>query len=154
MPKMEREEKIWLGIIALFAIIFNLVTLSPLIPWIEWDLYGKVQPSMTVRVVMYDHKFFLIKDGKEVPLEKGSIVIKKDTPVEFIATSKDLTYGFGVFSDETGQMQFQMQVIPKYENRMVWVFKDEGSYTVRSTEYSGPEHPKMFVEGAIEVVGG
>ncbi len=154
MPKMEREEKIWLGIIALFAVTFNALTLSPLVPWIEWDLYGKYKPQEVIRVVVKDHKFYVVKGGKEEPLKKGSIVIAKEVPVEFVVTSEDLTYGFGVFNDATKQMVFQMQVVPKYENRIVWVFKEEGSYTVRSTEYSGPEHPKMFVEGAIRVVRG
>jgi hypothetical protein len=67
------------------------------------------------------------------------------------ATSKDVTYGLGVFRTD-GSMVFQMQVLPGYENSMVWEFDAPGSYDIRSTEYSGPEHPHMFVEDAIRVV--
>jgi len=151
--RMEKEEKIWLGIIALVAIIFNAVTLSPLVPWVHWDLFNPPQPKQIIRVHMRDHKFFLVEEGEMKPLKAGTISIKAGVPVKFVVTSEDLTYGFGVFDPE-GRMVFQMQVIPKYENSMVWIFDEPGYYTVRSTEYSGPQHPYMFVEGAIQVLGG
>ncbi|OQY19782.1 MAG: cytochrome C oxidase subunit II, partial [Anaerolineaceae bacterium 4572_32.1] len=62
----------------------------------------------------------------------------------------DVTYGFGVFRPD-GTMVFQMQVVPGYENRILWKFDAPGTYDVRSTEYSGPRHPEMFIEDAIRV---
>ncbi len=153
MVKMEREEKIWLGIIALFAIVFNIVTLSPLVPWVHWDIFSPPQPKKVIRIEMEDHKFFLIDGGERKPLKAGTISVEANVPIKFVVTSKDLTYGFGVFDPE-GRMVFQMQVLPNYENSMVWIFDKPGYYTVRSTEYSGPEHPYMYVEGAIQVKGG
>jgi cytochrome c oxidase subunit 2 len=49
-------------------------------------------------------------------------------------------------------MVFQMQVIPGYENRLVWKFDAPGTYDVRSTEYSGPRHSEMFLKDAIRVI--
>jgi cytochrome c oxidase subunit 2 len=49
-------------------------------------------------------------------------------------------------------MLFQIQVLPNYSNEIVWIFDEPGSYTIRSTEYSGPEHPSMVVPDAITVV--
>jgi cytochrome c oxidase subunit 2 len=71
--------------------------------------------------------------------------------VEFTATSRDVTYGLGAFRPD-GTMVFQMQVIPGYENRLVWKFDAPGTYDVRSTEYSGPRHSEMFVKNAIRVI--
>lgn len=70
--------------------------------------------------------------------------------VEFMATSKDVTYGFGVFRKD-GTLVFQMQVLPGMTNRIVWKFDTAGSYDVRSTEYSGPRHSEMLVPDAIRV---
>ena len=153
MVKMEREEKIWLGIIATFAIIFNVVTLSPVVPWVQWDLFAPPKPEKVVKIHIEDHKFYLVADGQRKPLTAGAIRIKAGVPVKFVATSGDLTYGFGVFDADDGKMEFQMQVVPKYTNEIVWIFQEPGTYNVRSTEYSGPEHPKMFVGGAIIVEG-
>jgi cytochrome c oxidase subunit 2 len=62
-----------------------------------------------------------------------------------------VTYGFGVFRPD-GTMVFQMQVIPGHENSILWKFDSPGPYDVRSTEYSGPRHPEMFVANAIQVI--
>ncbi len=67
-----------------------------------------------------------------------------------MATSTDVTYGFGVFRpDHT--MVFQMQVLPGRENSILWKFDQPGTYDVRSTEYSGPRHSEMYVPNAIRV---
>jgi len=70
--------------------------------------------------------------------------------VEFKATSADVTYGFGVFRQDNS-MVFQMQVVPDGDNHIVWKFDEPGSYTVRSTEYSGPGHSAMVLPDAILV---
>jgi len=93
-------------------------------------------------ITICDYKFTLPADG---------ISARVGEPVEFVASSCDVTYGFGVFC-KTGRMLFQMQVLPNYENRIIWIFDEPGSYTIRSTEYSGPQHPFMVVPDAITVV--
>jgi heme/copper-type cytochrome/quinol oxidase subunit 2 len=49
-------------------------------------------------------------------------------------------------------MLFQIQVLPGYSNEIIWIFDETGSYTIRSTEYSGPQHPNMVLFDAIRVV--
>jgi cytochrome c oxidase subunit 2 len=79
------------------------------------------------------------------------IQVKQNELVEFVASSKDVTYGLGVFRS-SDPIVFQMQVVPGYQNAILWRFDEPGTYNVRSTEYSGPRHPQMFVRDAIRVL--
>lgn len=139
---MDRTEKLWFGFLILVAIGVNIVTLTPLVPWQEWTLWSNPAPAQRVSVEFEDYEIHLPGQGIEV--QAGEFV-------EFVATSSDVTYGFGVFRPD-GTMVFQMQVVPGYENAMTWKFDQPGTYDVRSTEYSGPRHSEMFVPGAISVV--
>lgn len=139
---MERAEKRWLVFLILVALAINAVTLSPLVPWQRWLVWSRPSPDERVRVEMADYTMGLPPGGVELPAGRY---------VEFVATSRDVTYGFGVFRQD-GTLVFQFQVIPGYENRIVWKFDVPGSYDVRSTEYSGPRHPEMFVRNAIRVI--
>lgn len=139
---MDREERIWLGVLVVVFLLVNAVTLSPVVPWQRWMLWDRPTPQQQVRVEFAD---------SEIRLPPQGIRVKAGEFVEFVATSRDVTYGFGVFRKD-GRMVFQMQVVPGYENRIVWKFDEPGLYDVRSTEYSGPRHPEMFVPDAIQVV--
>jgi cytochrome c oxidase subunit 2 len=138
---MERSERNWLFVLAAVALLFNVVTLSPLVPWQQWMLWSHPTPGQRITVEFANYQIKLPPQG---------IVVKAGQFVEFVATSRDVTYGFGVFQPN-GPMLFQMQVIPGYDNRILWKFDTPGTYDVRSTEYSGPRHPEMFVQGAIRV---
>ncbi|HET7011244.1 MAG TPA: hypothetical protein VFI11_10745 [Anaerolineales bacterium] len=139
---MDVRERRWLYVlIAVFA-VFNVVTLSPVVPWQRWLLWEKPTPSQQVNFVFENY---------QIGLPSEDIEVKVGEPVEFTASSKDVTYGLGVFRAD-GSMVFQMQVIPGYQNSIVWEFDAPGSYDIRSTEYSGPDHPRMFVAQAIRVV--
>lgn len=140
---MERAEKRWLAILILIAVAFNVITLSPIVPWQRWLVWSTPQPVAEFHITVSNYTFQFPAGGMQAPLNQ---------PVRFVATSLDVTYGFGVFRKDGG-MLFQMQVLPGYENAIVWVFDTAGSYDVRSTEYSGPLHPSMFVPDAIQVVG-
>lgn len=139
---MDREERVWFGVLIVVALVFNVVTLSPLVPWQEWLLWSRPAPDKQVSITF---------ESYEIRLPSEKIEIKADEFVEFVATSRDVTYGFGVFRPD-GTMVFQMQVIPGHENKIVWKFDAPGAYDVRSTEYSGPRHPEMFIENAIQVI--
>lgn len=139
---MEREEKIWLGILVVVFVIVNVITLSPLVPWQAWMVWSRPRPEASFHIVYQNYTIHLPPEG---------IQIKAGEFVEFIATSEDVTYGFGVFRKD-GKMLFQMQVVPGHNNRMVWRFDEPGWYDVRSTEYSGPRHSSMVVADAIHVL--
>lgn len=138
---MDRRERRWLYVLIAVFLVFNVVTLSPLVPWQKWLLWSHPTPDQRVSIEM---------EGYEIRLPAEGIEVKVDEYVEFTVTSEDVTYGFGVFRPG-GTMVFQMQVIPGYENRILWKFDAPGTYDVRSTEYSGPRHPEMFIEDAIRV---
>lgn len=139
---MDRAEKVWLGVLLSVAILANVLTLSPLVPWQRWLLWSRPSPSRSYTIEIQDYRFRLPPQGIEV--RAGEFV-------EFVATSGDVTYGFGVFRPD-GRMVFQMQVLPGYRNRIVWRFDEPGWYDIRSTEYSGPRHSSMFVRQAIHVL--
>ena len=140
---MEKREKIWLGVLIAVALAFNIVTLTPLIPWQEWMLWSSPAPTQTFTIQIEDYRF-------EFP--RQTMEVKAGEYVEFVATSQDVTYGFGVFRKD-GTMVFQMQVVPGHENEVLWEFNKDGVYDIRSTEYSGPEGYQMIVPESVVVSG-
>ncbi len=138
---MEKTERLWFGVLILVAVTFNAITLSPLVPWQSWMLWSQPAPDQRVRIEAANYQFNLPSQGIQVSANKY---------VEFAATSKDVTYGFGVFRQD-GTMVFQMQVVPGHTNTLLWKFDAPGTYDVRSTEYSGPKHSDMLVKNAIRV---
>jgi cytochrome c oxidase subunit 2 len=138
---MDPRERNWLFVLIGVFLVFNVVTLSPIIPWQEWLLWSDPPPDQTVSVEFGEY---------EIRIPAGGIEVKAGEYVEFMATSTDVTYGFGVFRPDHTTV-FQMQVLPGRENSILWKFDQPGTYDVRSTEYSGPQHSEMYVPNAIRV---
>jgi cytochrome c oxidase subunit 2 len=146
---MDVRERNWLFVLVAVFLVFNIVTLSPLVPWQRWLFWSKPTPDRTISVEFGDYQIRLPPEGPSASLRTG-IEVKVGQYVEFVATSDDVTYGFGVFRQDS-TMVFQMQVLPGRENRIVWQFDQPGTYDVRSTEYSGPRHSDMHIPDAIRV---
>jgi cytochrome c oxidase subunit 2 len=138
---MDSRERNWLFVLIGVFLVFNIVTLSPLVPWQEWLFWSEPTPDQTVRVEFADYEIQLPAEGIEAQVGEY---------VEFVATTADVTYGLGVFRPDN-TLVFQMQVLPGRENRIIWKFDQPGSYAIRSTEYSGPRHSEMYVQNAIRV---
>jgi cytochrome c oxidase subunit 2 len=138
---MDTRERRWLYVLIGVFLVFNLVTLSPVVPWQKWLLWSNPTPDRRISIEMEDYQIRLPPEGIEV---------KVGEYVEFTAVSKDVTYGFGVFRPDS-TLVFQMQVPPGVDNRIVWKFDTPGTYDVRSTEYSGPRHSEMYIKDAIRV---
>ena len=114
------------------------------IPWVSSDLHrGSAEPAQVFDIVVADHEFFLPAD---------ELVIDCGTEVLFDVVSNDLTYGFGLFREDNS-MVMQMQVVPGSRNDILWKFEEEATYSIRSTEYSGPAGISMIVPEAVRVVG-
>lgn len=114
------------------------------IPWTPLDVHRhRTEADRTFTIEIEDHEFRL----PALPME-----IDCRDQVLFEVTSRDLTYGFGLFRPDHS-MLFQMQVLPGHTNDVLWEFEKNGTYTVRSTEYSGPEGYRMIVEDAVVVTG-
>lgn len=75
--------------------------------------------------------------------------VKAGVPVEFLATSEDVSHGFGVY-DAAGVLQFQAQVLPDATQRVVHTFSRPGTYDVLCLEFCGVDHHRMTT--TIEVV--
>jgi len=141
---MHRNERNWLYFLLAVLLLGNLVTLSPLIPSANYGLWTQSTPVMTITIQVDNHHFIMSQQPITIPVGKV---------VEFVVVSHDVTYGFGVFRKD-GTMVFQMQVVPEpYKNTLMWIFDQPGFYDVRSTEYSGPQNPLMYVPNAIQVEG-
>ena len=132
----------FVGFLTALGVSLHIITYNT-IPWSEMDLHrSEITPDQSFYIEVANHEFFL-------PDEK--MVIKVGEIVEFDVTSKDLTYGFGLFREDN-TMLFQMQVVPGHRNDILWKFLKPGLYTIRSTEYSGPKGIAMIEENAVEVV--
>lgn len=129
------------GVLVVIGVSLHLVTAAT-IPWVESEIRGE-EPVEIYAITMADHEFILPSPVIEVPC---------DEPVRFDVTSEDLTYGFGLFRADNS-MVMQMQVVPGHDNRLLWEFGKNGTYTIRSTEYSGPAGYRMTVEDAVVVSG-
>ena len=114
------------------------------IPWVSSDLHrGSIEPDQVFDIRVADHEFFL---------PSQELLIECDTEVLFDVSSDDLTYGFGLFRQDNS-MVMQMQVVPGHRNDILWKFEEEATYSIRSTEYSGPAGISMIVPDAVRVVG-
>src|SRR5574337_673070 len=131
----------WIGFLAAVSIALHVLTAWQ-VPWVEWDLKrSHMNPERKVAVNVKGHQF---------NLPGGGIRITQGELVRFRVRSEDLTYGFGVFRDN-GRMEFQMQVVPGHDNDIIWAFSEPGLYSIRSTEYAGPQTWTMHAKHAIEV---
>jgi cytochrome c oxidase subunit 2 len=130
------------GFLVVLGVSLHLITYNT-IPWTPIDLdRSSVTPDKTFSIIVEKHHFIL-------PADK--LVIKSGETVLFDVTSRDLTYGFGLFRPDNS-MVFQMQVVPGHRNDLVWIFNKPGIYTIKSTEYSGPAGVSMQVKDAVQVI--
>ena len=99
-----------------------------------------------------DQVFDITYESHQISFSSFPMQVGCGDHVVFNATSNDLTYGFGIFrADHT--MVAQMQVVPQSRNDLMWKFEKNGTYYVRSTEYSGPKGAKMIAQDALVVTG-
>ncbi|MCU0406258.1 MAG: hypothetical protein MUE91_10890 [Ignavibacteriaceae bacterium] len=130
------------GFLVLLGVSLHIIT-HETIPWKPMDLNrSEITPDKTFNITVSNHKFIL-------PTEK--MIISKNEKVLFNVTSEDLTYGFGLFRDNNS-MVFQMQVLPRHKNDILWQFDKAGVYSIRSTEYSGPAGIGMIEKNVVEVI--
>ena len=133
----------FVAFITVLGVSLHIVTYNT-IPWASIDLHrGDYTPDRTFNITVENHEFILPSD---------KLTIQCNELVLFDVTSKDLTYGFGLFRSDNS-MVFQMQVVPGHRNDILWKFSTSGVYSIRSTEYSGPKGTRMTKEAAVEVVG-
>lgn len=127
--------------LVVIGVSYHLFTRAAL-PWKELDLAGSAaKADRTFNIEVARHKF---------TLPERKLRIKQGEVVRFDVVSRDLTYGFGLFRPDDS-MLFQMQVVPGHPNQIAWRFTTPGTYTIRSTEYSGPRGIAMILKDVVEV---
>ncbi len=133
----------FVGFLVVLGVSLHIITYNT-IPWAPMDLNrADIKPDRTFSIIVADHKF-------QLPAEK--LIARCEEIVQFDVTSRDLTYGFGLFREDNS-MVFQMQVVPGHANDILWKFDKPGVYSIRSTEYSGPRGIHMIKKDVFEVVG-
>ena len=131
----------FVAFLAVVGVSLHLITMAT-IPWVDLELNrDEIQADKTFEIIVENHEF-------KLPSEK--ILIDCNDKVMFSVTSRDLTYGFGLFRQDHS-MVFQIQVVPGHRNDVLWHFQKSGVYTIRSTEYSGPKGIDMIVKDAVEI---
>lgn len=131
----------WIGILVFTGVGIHILTFNK-VPWVKLDLNrDKMKADQEFNIVISDYKF---------QLPEKQLIIKEGQTVRFNLESKDYTYGFGLFRKD-GSLVFQMQVVPGNRNDLVWKFGKSDTYTIRSTEYSGPKGGNLFVKNAVVI---
>ena len=132
----------WVGFLVVLGVSLHVVTYNT-IPWVKDDLAGTTNVAATYPITIADHTWKIPGAPLAVPCDKL---------VKFSVTSADLTYGFGIFRADNS-MVTQMQVVPGHPNDLLWTFTRNGTFDIRSTEYSGPAGYHIVAKGAVVVTG-
>jgi cytochrome c oxidase subunit 2 len=133
----------WVALLVVIGVTLHLFTYNT-IPWVQPDLHREG--------VAVDRSFELTVADHEFSLPEEQLAIGCGETVRFNVLSSDLTYGFGLFRPDNS-MLLQMQVVPGHDNELLWTFTKNGSYAIRSTEYSGPAGHQMIIPDAVVVSG-
>jgi cytochrome c oxidase subunit 2 len=125
--RFTRLEGAWLIVVllALFALLMGTIFFVP---------YGETAGpnKQTVQVV-----------GVQFAWTVNPTVVRAGVPVEFLATTRDVNHGFGVY-DPDGTLIFQAQVIPDQTQKIVHTFSEPGTYEVLCLEFCGVNHHNMI----------
>lgn len=131
----------FVSFLTVLGVSLHIITYNT-IPWAPMDINrADIKPDKVFNITVENHQFIL-------PSERLGILVGEKAL--FDVTSKDLTYGFGLFRNDNS-MLFQMQVVPGHRNDILWQFNKPGVYTIRSTEYSGPKGTQMILKDVVEV---
>ncbi len=122
-----RRETAWLVVVVvvLFALLMGTIFLTP---------YGNSAGPNGQVVRVTGVQFAWAIDAPQ-PIVTGR-------PVAFLARSRDVAHGFGVYNPQ-GVLIFQAQVVPDHEQKIVHTFTQAGIYTVHCLEFCGVGHHRM-----------
>jgi len=122
-----RRESTWLVVmvVVLFALLMGTIFYVP---------YGDTAGARGQVVRVTGVQFAWAIDAPQ-PIVTGR-------PVAFLARSRDVAHGFGVYNPK-GALIFQAQVISDHEQKIVHTFTEPGVYTVRCLEFCGAGHQRM-----------
>jgi cytochrome c oxidase subunit 2 len=123
---LAERERTWLGIVGaiLFALLITTIWFTP---------YGQSTPANAQVVHVTGQQFAWTLSPGHVRAGKA---------VEFLATSKDVSHGFGLY-DPDGNFVAQAQVVPGKTQKLVHTFSKPGRYQILCLEFCGLDHHLM-----------
>lgn len=80
--------------------------------------------------------------GRQWSWDIKPATVKAGSVVEFRVTSDDVNHDFALYAPD-GRIVTQTQAMPGYTNKLLYNFKQPGTYTVRCLEYCGLMHAEM-----------
>ncbi|HET7561339.1 MAG TPA: c-type cytochrome [Rhodanobacteraceae bacterium] len=90
--------------------------------------------------------------GRQWSWDIKPATVKAGSVVEFRVTSDDVNHGFALYAPD-GRIVTQTQAMPGYTNKLLYTFKQPGTYTVRCLEYCGLMHAEMTHELDVVAAG-
>ena len=143
---LAKYEKHWTLMILAIFIVFSVSTIT-LVPWPY--AHSNVTPTMTVDVQAQQFSWCLSPQGTwggtncvaQYQIPVGSTVL-------FEVRSVDVTHGFGVYNS-AGVILFQVQVMPGFNNSVLYQFTKPGTYYVRCLEFCGYGHYVMITNFVV-----
>lgn len=88
--------------------------------------------------------------GRQWSWQIQPAIVETGSAVEFRVTSEDVNHDFAIYAPN-GRIVTQTQAMPGYTNKLLYTFKETGTYTVQCLEYCGVGHGPMRT--TFEVVG-
>jgi len=142
----------WIAFLVVIGVSLHVITYNT-IPWVRDDLAGTpVDAAHTFKISIANQRWDIPGGQLQVPCNELVEFSVQSLTAPDNPDQPALTYGFGIFRpDHT--MVAQMQVVPGHENNLLWTFNSPGSYSIRSTEYSGPAGYDILAKDAIVVSG-
>jgi cytochrome c oxidase subunit II len=137
---LAKYELHWTLIILVVVVLFAVSTLSFLpYPYAHSD----VKPTMSVDVQAQQFNWCLSPPPSWGTNCQADYQIPAGSTVMFYVRSMDVTHGFGVYSSG-GEILFQVQVMPGFNNSIMYQFTQPGDYYIRCLEFCGYGHYEMI----------
>ena len=137
---LAKYEKYWVVLIFIVFIGFLLST-TGLLPYPY--AHSNVTPSMTVDVQGSQFAWCVSLAPNFGTSCQSAYKIPVGKAVLFEVRSVDVTHGFGVYNSQ-GAIVFQVQVMPGFNNSILYQFNTPGTYYIRCLEFCGFGHFGMI----------
>lgn len=137
---LAKYEKQWTLIILVIVIVFSVSTLG-LLPYPY--AHSNVKPNLTIDVYAQQFSWCLSPAGTWGTDCQTPYQIPVGDTVLFIVRSADVTHGFGIYSS-SGSILIQVNVMPGFNNSVLYQFTQPGTYYVRCLEFCGYGHYQMI----------
>lgn len=80
--------------------------------------------------------------GRQWSWQMKPDTVRAGSVVEFRVTSDDVNHGFALYAPD-GRIVAQTQAMPDFTNKLLYTFRQPGTYTVQCLEYCGLAHGPM-----------